>query len=201
MKYRPAITFAILGLLLVSIGCAWVANSALRQGVRDKRTIVLLTKTVRSQEWELKRVASLKPELDEARFLIETYRANDRNVYRVAKAAYKWGKVYGVSPYLIMAVAHRESRFDPFAVSYVNGRPCAYGAMQVYLDVHPEVDRDRIFDIDYNVQQGTRILSELITRHGDISKSLFHYWGGNNDRHGYGYPSKVLGSKHFNHGG
>ena len=201
MKYRPAITFAILGLLLVAIGCAWVANSALRQGVRDKRTIVLLTKTVHSQEWELKRVASLKPELAEARFLIETYRANDRNVYRVAKAAWKWGRVYKVSPFLIMAVCHRESRFDPFAVSYVNGHPCAYGAMQVYLDVHPEVDRDRIFDIDYNVQQGTRILSELIARHGDISKSLFHYWGGNNDRHGYGYPASVLGSKHFNHGG
>ena len=35
-------------------------------------------------------------------------------------------------------------------------------------------------------------------KHGDTAKSLFHYWGGDNDRHGYGYPSKVLGSKYFN---
>ena len=95
MRYRPAIIFAILGLLLASIGCAWVANSHMRRAADLERQNGLLVKQVRSQEWELKRVASLKPELAEARFLIETYRANDRNVYRVAKAAYKDQKLTG----------------------------------------------------------------------------------------------------------
>jgi len=197
MRYRPAILFSIIGLSMLTLAFGWVADRSLRQGVRDKRTIVLLTKTVRSQEWELKRVASLKPELGEARFLIETYRANDRNVYRVAKAAYKWGKVYGVSAYLIMSVAHRESNFNPLAVSPVG----AVGIMQIMPDVW-DLNPYKLREIDYNVQHGARILKHYLDQHGgNVSKSLFHYWGGNNDRHGYGYPSKVLGSKHFNHGG
>ena len=197
MRYRPAIIFAILGLLLASLGCAWVANSYMRRAADLERQNGLLVKQVRSQEWELKRVASLKPELDEARFLIETYRANDRNVYRVAKAAWKWGRVYKVSPYLIMSVAHRESNFNPLAVSPVG----AVGIMQIMPDVW-KLNPSKLRGIDYNVQMGAKILKHYLDQHGgDVSRSLFAYWGGNNDRHGYGYPASVLGSKHFNHGG
>ncbi len=197
MKYRPAILFAIIGLSMLTLAFGWVADVSLRQLANAKRREALLTKTVRSQEWELKRVASLKPELEEARFLIETYRANDRNVYRVAKAAWKWGRVYKVSPYLIMAVAHRESNFNPLAVSPVG----AVGIMQIMPDVW-KLNPSKLRGIDYNVQMGARILKHYLDQHGgDVSRSLFAYWGGNNDRHGYGYPARVLGSKNFNHGG
>jgi soluble lytic murein transglycosylase len=114
----------------------------------------------------------------------------------VAKAAWKWGRVYGVSPYLIMSVAHRESNFNPLAVSPVG----AVGIMQIMPDVW-KLNPSKLRWIDYNVRHGARILKHYLDRYNDPSRALFAYYGGNNDRNGYGYPSRVLGSKHFNHGG
>jgi soluble lytic murein transglycosylase-like protein len=196
MRPRPFILFSIIGLSMLTLAFGWVADVSLRRVADLDRQDGLLVKQVRSQEWELKRVASLKPELDEARFLIETYRANDRTLFRISRAVYKWGRVYGVSPYLIMSVAHRESNFNPNAVSPVG----AVGVMQIMPDVW-QLDKSRMFDIDYNVQMGTKILKHYLDQYGDPGRALFAYWGGNPNLHGFGYPSRVLGSKFFNHGG
>lgn len=156
-----------------------------------------MLKELKGRAWELDRVYSLKPELAELRFMAEVFNANDRVIYRVARAAYKWGRHYRISPFLIMSVAHRESNFRPNAVSYVNGQPCAYGVMQINARAWG-MNPDDLWDIDENVKRGTEILKHYIDRYGDVSRGLFAYYGGNNDRHGYGYPSKVLGSKYFN---
>jgi hypothetical protein len=37
---------------------------------------------------------------------------------------------YSVDPHLLWTIAYLESRFDPRAVSYKNGRPCSFGLMQ-----------------------------------------------------------------------
>jgi soluble lytic murein transglycosylase-like protein len=37
---------------------------------------------------------------------------------------------YNVDPHLLWTIAYLESRFRSDAVSYKNGRPCAYGMMQ-----------------------------------------------------------------------
>jgi len=152
-----------------------------------------MLRELRGKAWELDRVKAVKPELAELRFMAEVFRANSRNIYRVSKAAYKWGKHYAISPYLIMSVAHRESNFNPRAVSSVG----AIGIMQIMPKVWG-LNPYKLEDIDYNVQHGARILKHYQDRYGSTDRLLFHYWGGNNDRHGYGYPSKVLGSKYFN---
>ena len=38
---------------------------------------------------------------------------------------------YNVDPNLLWTIAYLESRFRPDAVSYKNGKPCAYGLMQI----------------------------------------------------------------------
>lgn len=60
------------------------------------------------------------------------------------------------------------------------------------------LDLYKLRDIDYNVQMGVLILKKYLDNSGgDVGKALFRYWGGNADRHGMGYPVKVLGSKYF----
>lgn len=196
--YTPALLFAILGLSLLAIVLAFANDWQYDQRQIQARQIATLRRELGGQMFEIKRAREVAAEVDELRFLAQSM---DATRAAIARAAWKWGRVYRVEPSLILAVIHRESNFDPQAVSYVNGEPCAHGVMQINLSAHPEVDASRIYDIDYNIQQGTRILAECIERYGNVDKALFAYWGGNESRHRYGYPGRVLGSSFFNHGG
>jgi soluble lytic murein transglycosylase-like protein len=212
------------GKFLVIVNLAWyaictllLAGNAWQYRVRkeQERAIATMNRELRGQRWEVDRARALRPELQELQFMAKATLGHDPALYQAARAAWKWGKARKISPYLIMAVAHRESDFDPRARSYVPLRdaagnqvldetgapvkaPLAYGIMQINLGAHPEVDPSRIYDVDYNVEQGTRILKECIERNdGDVGGALFNYWGGDADRHGYGYPGRVLESKYF----
>lgn len=180
---------AIVGLLLV-IGSM---QGRLEQ---KQETIRALAKEIRWQRYVAERAERRQADYQELRHLAQVFMSKDRDVYKVARAAWKWGKVYSVSPHLILAVAHRESNFNPNAVSPVG----AVGVMQIMPDVW-QLDKSRMFDIDYNVQMGTKILKHYLDQYGDPGRALFAYWGGNLNLHGFGYPSRVLGSKFFNHGG
>ena len=196
---------------LLLAGNAWQFRVRKDQG----RQIVTMNRELRGQRFEVDRARALRPELWELQFIAKATMGHDPALYKGARAAWKWGRTRGISPYLILAVMHRESDFDPRARSYKPLRdaagnqvlddkgepvkvPLAHGIMQINLGAHPEVDRARIYDIDYNVEHGTRILQECLKRNGnDVGSALFSYWGGDNDRHGYGYPGRVLGSKYF----
>ena len=201
--------FLILSMFLFAVFAVLMLANGWQAGVRadQARTIQVLTAELRGQRWEVDRARALKAELEELRFLAQAVEGYSTAFYRITRAAWTEGHRQGVSPYLILAVAHRESNFDPFARSYLDAVdkdgttvkvPVAYGVMQINLDAWPDVDRGRIYDIAYNVQQGTRILRhDLDRRGGDVGAALFNYWGGDPERHGYGYPDRVLGSKYF----
>ena len=196
---RPSTLFAIIGLSVLaftfSAACDWLWS----QNVTLKRQLETVSRELRGQMFEVQRAREQRVELAELRFMAQSFETVDRDIYTTAKAAYKWGTMYGVSPDLIMAVANRESNFDPRAVSSAG----AVGIMQVMPKVWADelsLDLYKLEDIDYNVQQGTLILKHYLDKNGgDVPRALFNYWGGNVDRHGYGYPAKVLGSKYFNH--
>jgi soluble lytic murein transglycosylase-like protein len=177
--------------MMFAVVCDWQTG---KLAVKD-RQINTLKRELAGQMFEVQRAREVAAEVDELRFLAGAMETNDRDLYAIAKAAWKYQRP-DVSPWLIMAVAHRESNFDPRAVSYIDGAPCAYGVMQINLDAHPEVDRSQIYDIDYNVQQGVRILGECIAKHGDTGRALMAYWGWR-DGMGLHYPERVLGSKFF----
>lgn len=117
---------------------------------------------------------------------------------RVSKIVYQKSKEYGFNPYLIMAVIQVESGFDRFAVSTAG----AYGLMQVNFNVWKDeldIDYTRIFEPEYNVDLGLKILKHYYKETGgNILKALFRYNNGykyNNT----GYNGKIIATQFYAH--
>lgn len=94
----------------------------------------------------------------------------------IANVVYDKSKKYGFSPYLIMALIKTESNYNPRATSF-----CAYGLMQVNYKVWVNklnIDLARIFDIEYNIELGLKILRHYMDLEGCIEKALFRYNNG-----------------------
>jgi soluble lytic murein transglycosylase-like protein len=84
-------------------------------------------------------------------------------------------KAHGVDPRLLVAVARRESRFNPNAVSPVG----ACGIMQLMPATARYLGIKNIFDARQNVFGGARYLRTLLdTFHGDLDLTLAAYNAG-----------------------
>ncbi len=103
---------------------------------------------------------------------------------KIVETVYKKSKQYGFNPNLILALIKVESSFNPRAISSVG----AYGLMQINYSVWKNtfnIDPNKIFDIDYNIDVGLRILKRYYDEsNGDIKKALFLY------NNGYFYKNK-----------
>jgi soluble lytic murein transglycosylase-like protein len=97
---------------------------------------------------------------------------------RIVDVAYRKARRYGFHPNLVLSVIQVESAFNPAAVSSAG----AYGLMQVRYAVWKDelaIDKSRIFDIDYNIDLGLRILKQYRDlAGGDIHRALFLYNNG-----------------------
>lgn len=114
----------------------------------------------------------------------------------VAEVVFRKSKGYGFSPYLIMALIQVESNFDRFAVSNAG----AYGLMQVNYSVWKdelEIDYSRIFNIEYNVDLGLKVLKHYYDKaSGNLFMALFRYNNGykhNNTK----YTGKIIATKFY----
>jgi soluble lytic murein transglycosylase-like protein len=83
----------------------------------------------------------------------------------------------GVEPELVLAVIDVESNFDRFAISSAS----ALGLMQImpfWVEELGHDDHNQLFDIDFNVLLGCRILSYYLDmERGDLIKALARYNG------------------------
>jgi soluble lytic murein transglycosylase-like protein len=108
---------------------------------------------------------------------------------RIVDTVYTKSKRYGFNPNLILALIKVESSFNPRAISSVG----AYGLMQINYSVWKNtlnIDPDKIFNIDYNIEMGLKILKKYYDEsHGDIKKALFLY------NNGYFYKNKSYVTK------
>jgi len=97
---------------------------------------------------------------------------------KIVDVAFKKSRRYGFNPNLILSVIQVESAFNPLAVSSAG----AYGLMQVRYSVWKDelrIDKNRIFDIEYNIDLGLRILKQYHeVSGGNINRTLFLYNNG-----------------------
>ena len=109
---------------------------------------------------------------------------------RIIDVAYGKARRYGFNPNLVLAIIQVESAFNPAAVSSAG----AFGLMQVRYSVWKDelaIDRNRIFDIDYNIDLGLRILKQYHDLSGgDMRRALFLYNNGYRYNN-IGYIAKV----------
>ena len=85
--------------------------------------------------------------------------------FRIARAVVTSARKHDVDPFLVASVLVAESSANPFAIS---GRE-AVGIMQIHVPTWgPLADSEQInlFRIEDNIDLGTRILKDYISRHG-----------------------------------
>ncbi len=107
--------------------------------------------------------------------------------------AYKSAREFRLDPHLILAVMAVESGFDANAKSHAGAK----GLMQVHVKVHsdrfePYGGTQAVYDPPANIKVGTGILSEYVTRYGDVAAGLKAYVGAALLPTDRGYGSKVL---------
>ncbi|MCK5021131.1 MAG: lytic transglycosylase domain-containing protein [Candidatus Peribacteraceae bacterium] len=86
---------------------------------------------------------------------------------------------------LVVGIMGVESNYDPTAISKVKAK----GLMQVLNSRCRDlvIDKQRIFELDYNIESGICIFKEhLSIKGGNVDKALFGYVGGDKV-----YPSKI----------
>lgn len=97
---------------------------------------------------------------------------------RITAAVFEKSNRFGFNPYLIMALIQVESGFNAYAVSSHG----AFGLMQVNYAVWKDelhIDGNRIFDVDYNVELGLKILSHYYQKtKGNMFLALLLYNNG-----------------------
>ena len=99
---------------------------------------------------------------------------------------------YDIPENLVLAVIHRESMFRSNARSSV-----AYGLMQIHYAVWKdelELEEDRLWEIEYNIDKGCKILRMYYDECGDWGMALLWYCNGYNIRYRE-YSERVLSSK------
>lgn len=86
------------------------------------------------------------------------------------------GQAYHISPELLQAIAWRESRFDPDAVSS-NG--ACFGVMQVSEKWHSDrlLPGEKLTDPQANIRVAAEYLSELFERYRELDIVLMKYNG------------------------
>ena len=73
---------------------------------------------------------------------------------------------YNVDPNLLWTIAYLESRFRHDAVSYKNGKPCAYGLMQFTGSTAARYGLKNPHDPRESIDAAARYLRDLLTRFG-----------------------------------
>ena len=94
----------------------------------------------------------------------------------------KYAEEYGVDENLVYAIIKAESNFNEHAVSRSN----AVGLMQLMYDtatdiatiVNIEIDEEKLLDPDININLGTKYISMLIAKYGNIEVALASYNAG-----------------------
>ncbi len=111
---------------------------------------------------------------------------------RIVKKAFEEATKNNLSPYTVLSVIQVESNFDPEAKSSV-----ANGLMQINLDAwkhYFKIDEKRIYDIDYNIALGCKILRHYLDKTGgNLSRALYLYNNGY-AFHNEKYVPKVQGN-------
>lgn len=216
----------ILNLAWYVLFCLLLAGNAWQYRVRkeQERTIATIKNELRWKSYVTEKAQVKAARVPELEFLARTILTRDPGLYAISRAAWKYGPRLERWPQvrngaaLIMAVCHRETLFGRYSRSYrvkkdAGGQPVldqagipvkiavAYGPMQLNYAVWKDelsLDLKRIDNPDYSVAMAVEILLRYLKKNnGDLSATLFDYWGGALAGGSYTYPPRVLESEHF----
>jgi len=168
----------------------------LSKDTTDKRSkIIELEKRVKTLKYSLDQNKNDMKRIELLKFKEKVVKKKYPLFSKISEVVYKKSLKYDVNPDLVLALIEIESSFKPFAVSSQG----AYGLMQINYKVWKNelhIDSSKIFNIDYNVDLGVRILKMYLSEsRGDIMRALHLYNNGylyNNEKYKYKVISTVF---------
>jgi len=148
------------------------------------------------------RLTNLPPGFDKVPFIGEGIFKPPSKGEKISSLIQAYGAKYDVDPVLISSIIKVESNFDPKAVSSAG----AEGLMQLMPGTARELGVENSFDVEENIEAGTRYFKGLLDRFGgNLELALAAYNAGPqrveraggipNIKETKGYVSKVL--KHY----
>ena len=126
--------------------------------------VKLLRKAAHNFQWEIDQAHSRNAELDMLRWMRRATELRHADWALIIKTIYVKAREYGLRPELMLAVAHRESNFQPFAQSSV-----AKGVMQINFGVWADplnLDERSVYDIETNIDAACRIMKMYLDEAG-----------------------------------
>jgi soluble lytic murein transglycosylase-like protein len=107
-------------------------------------------------------------------------RARTRLTEENARIIVLTARQYGLPPFLVLEVMRHESAFNPNAMSFKDGKPCAHGLMQLIPATAKRFGVENPYDPAQAVAGGTKYLRFLVDRFGAdrLDLVLAAYYGG-----------------------
>ncbi len=107
-------------------------------------------------------------------------RARTRLTEENARIIVLTARRYGLPPFLVLEVMRHESAFNPNAMSFKDGKPCAHGLMQLIPSTAKRFGVDNPYDPAQAIAGGTKYLKFLVDRFGAdrLDLVLAAYYGG-----------------------
>jgi len=98
-------------------------------------------------------------------------RVNKDQLQAIIKGVNQSSKQHRINPFMLLAVIRAESNFDPYAKSGAGAR----GLMQLMPITQKELGVIDVFDIQQNINGGTKYLVKQIRQYQDVRKALWAY--------------------------
>ncbi|MCP4216595.1 MAG: lytic transglycosylase domain-containing protein [bacterium] len=173
--------FTVLLVLLFMLGLAGLflglsrINDTYKQ---NKDTLNILADEVNLLEKKVSLNVFKNKNYDFLQYKVNAFTKRYSQFSYILDSVYSKSQEYGFQPDLVLSIVKVESNYNPKAVSYVG----ACGLMQVNVPVWRKelnIDSQRVFDVDYNIDLGLRILKQYYDEsNGNLKRALHLYNNG-----------------------
>ena len=181
MKFRDKIFISVCMLLFLSIFSNFLIY---KKNIKIEAQKRMLLKEKNLLKKDVIKYKNILKDYEIYKFKAVALKNRYPNFDKIVNTIYKKSKEYGFKPELILALVKVESGFDQYAISPAG----AYGLMQINYSVwkdYYKIDPNKLFDIDYNIELGLKILKHYYDESGgNMEKALFRY------NNGYLYKNK-----------
>lgn len=185
------IAFLLVGLLLIGLTGLFIGLVDFnREYEKKKENLNILASEVFRLEQTIDHNDQKIKAYDLMEFKVNAFSTRYSLFSRILDSVYHKSRKYGFKPDLVLGIVKVESDFDPNAVSFKG----AYGLMQVNLPVWREelsIDENRIFDVDYNIDLGLRILKLYFDESRGNIKLALHLYNNGYKYNNTSYADKV----------
>lgn len=167
------------GLLIMGLTGLMLALVELNAHITDRNHVVqLMSGQLEQLEYRINQNRQKLANYDFMEYKTNAFSQRFPMFSEILNSVYDKSAEYGFEPDLVLGVIKVESNFNPKAVSYAG----AYGLMQVNLAVWRSelgIQDHRIFDVDYNIDLGLKILKHYyIESAGNLRRALHLYNNG-----------------------